>query len=63
MERAFPGLRLGWTTSEEGQRTLLADRDAWLAHQIGFFRGGGSTQGRPLVKGMSRAPGLEAAVS
>ncbi|MBZ4423190.1 DUF5953 family protein [Myxococcus sp. RHSTA-1-4] len=33
MERAFPGLRLGWTTSEEGQRTLLANRDAWLAQQ------------------------------
>lgn len=33
MERAFPGLRLEWTTSEEGQRTLLADRDAWLAQQ------------------------------
>lgn len=31
MERAFPGLRLGWTTSEEGKRTLLEDRDAWLA--------------------------------
>jgi hypothetical protein len=33
MERAFPGLRLEWTTSDEGQRTLLADRDAWLSHQ------------------------------
>jgi hypothetical protein len=33
MERAFPGLRLEWTTSEEGQSTLLADRDAWLARQ------------------------------
>jgi hypothetical protein len=33
MERAFPGLRLEWTTSEEGQRTLLADRDAWLSQQ------------------------------
>jgi hypothetical protein len=33
MERAFPGLRLEWTTSEEGQRTLLAERDAWLTQQ------------------------------
>jgi hypothetical protein len=33
MEHAYPGLRLEWTTSEEGQRTLLADRDAWLARQ------------------------------
>jgi hypothetical protein len=33
MERAFPGLRLVWTTSDEGERTHLADRDAWLAQQ------------------------------
>ena len=33
MERAFSGLRLGWTTSLDGQRTLLANRDAWLAQQ------------------------------
>jgi hypothetical protein len=33
MERAFPGPRLGWTTSLDGQRTLLANRDAWLAQQ------------------------------
>lgn len=33
MERALPGLRLDWTTSEDGQRTLLAERDAWLARQ------------------------------
>ncbi|MFL5350421.1 MAG: DUF5953 family protein [Hyalangium sp.] len=39
MERAFPGLRLVWTTSDEGKRTLLADRDAWLAQQrrVGEF--------------------------
>jgi hypothetical protein len=33
MERAFPGLRLEWTTSGEGQSTLLAHRDAWLSQQ------------------------------
>jgi hypothetical protein len=33
MERAFPGLRLEWTTSGEGQRTRLAERDAWLSQQ------------------------------
>ena len=33
MERAIPGLRLGWTTSLDGQRTRLANRDAWLAAQ------------------------------
>ncbi|RKG93095.1 DUF5953 family protein [Corallococcus terminator] len=33
MERALPGLQLRWTTSEDGQRTLLSDRDAWLAQQ------------------------------
>jgi hypothetical protein len=33
MEHAYPGLRLEWTTSEEGQRTHLTDRDAWLARQ------------------------------
>jgi hypothetical protein len=33
MERAFPGLRLEWTTSEEGQRTLLPNRDGWLSQQ------------------------------
>lgn len=39
MERAFPGLRLEWTTSKEGQRTLLTDRDAWLAQKrlVGEF--------------------------
>jgi hypothetical protein len=33
MERTFSGLRLEWTTSEGGQRTLLTDRDAWLVQQ------------------------------
>lgn len=33
MERALTGLHLGWTTSEEGKRTLLADRDEWLSQQ------------------------------
>lgn len=33
MERAFPGLRLGWTISDEGQRIPLPDRDAWLTHE------------------------------
>jgi hypothetical protein len=33
MERTVPGLRLAWTTSEEGQRTFLAERDSWLAQQ------------------------------
>jgi hypothetical protein len=33
MERTFPGLRLEWTTSKGGQRTLLTDRDAWLAQK------------------------------
>ncbi|MCY1043463.1 DUF5953 family protein [Corallococcus sp. bb12-1] len=33
LERAFPGQRLVWTTAEDGQRTLLTERDAWLAQQ------------------------------
>ncbi|HEX8818537.1 MAG TPA: DUF5953 family protein [Archangium sp.] len=33
MERAIPGLCLGWMIPEEGQRLPLRDRDAWLAHQ------------------------------
>ncbi|MBM7117293.1 DUF5953 family protein [Archangium primigenium] len=39
MERTFPGLRLEWTTSKEGQRTLLTERDAWLAQKkwVGEF--------------------------
>jgi hypothetical protein len=39
MERAFPGLRLEWTVSQEGQFIPLPQREAWLA------------QGRPDVKG------------
>jgi hypothetical protein len=30
MERAFPGLRLEWEVSEEGQLIALPQRDAWL---------------------------------
>ena len=33
MERAFPGLRLEWTISDEGQRSSLPDRDAWVAQE------------------------------
>jgi hypothetical protein len=33
MERAYPGLRLGWTISDEGRFIPLPQRDAWLAHQ------------------------------
>jgi hypothetical protein len=33
LERAIPGLCLGWMISGEGQRIPLRDRDAWLAHQ------------------------------
>jgi hypothetical protein len=43
MERAFPGLRLGWAISEEGQFTPLAQREAWLA------RGRPDGGGFPLV--------------
>ncbi|WP_224361058.1 DUF5953 family protein [Hyalangium versicolor] len=31
MERAAPGLHLGWMISEKGQRIPLPDRDVWLA--------------------------------
>jgi len=31
MERAFPGLRLEWTISDEGRFIRLPQRDAWLA--------------------------------
>jgi len=30
MERAFPGLRLDWTISDEGQLVPLPQRDAWV---------------------------------
>lgn len=30
MERAVPGLRLGWTSSEKGDLIALPDRDAWI---------------------------------
>jgi len=33
MERALSGLSLEWTTSSDGQRTRLVDRDGWLARQ------------------------------
>ncbi|WP_164021599.1 DUF5953 family protein [Pyxidicoccus trucidator] len=33
MERAFPGLRLGWTISDEGQRIPLPERDAWVVQE------------------------------
>ena len=31
MEHALPGLRLGWTTSEEGELIPLPHRDEWVA--------------------------------
>ncbi|MFY0524328.1 DUF5953 family protein [Archangium gephyra] len=31
MERALPGLRLEWTTSEKGDLIALPDRDEWVA--------------------------------
>jgi hypothetical protein len=31
MERAFPGLRLEWKVSKDGQPIALSQRDAWLA--------------------------------
>ncbi|HLL01832.1 MAG TPA: DUF5953 family protein [Myxococcaceae bacterium] len=31
MERALPGLRLGWTTSEKGDLIALEHRDEWVA--------------------------------
>jgi hypothetical protein len=31
MERALPGLRLGWTTSEKGDLIALPHRDEWVA--------------------------------
>ena len=34
MERALPGLRLGWKISDEGQRIPLPDRDAFLAREM-----------------------------
>jgi hypothetical protein len=33
MERAFPGLRLQWTTSERGDLIPLPHRDAWVASE------------------------------
>ncbi|HLL54255.1 MAG TPA: DUF5953 family protein [Myxococcaceae bacterium] len=33
MERAFPGLSLDWTISDEGQRIPLTQRDAWVARE------------------------------
>jgi hypothetical protein len=33
MERALPGLYLGWIISDEGQRIPLPQRDAWIAQQ------------------------------
>ena len=33
MERAFPGLRLGWMISNEGQRIPLPERDAFVARE------------------------------
>ncbi|ATB37862.1 hypothetical protein CYFUS_003287 [Cystobacter fuscus] len=39
MERAFPGLHLGWTISDEGKLIRLPQREAWLA------------QGRPTGRG------------
>jgi hypothetical protein len=34
MERAFPGLRLEWTISNEGQYVPLPRRDAWFVEQL-----------------------------
>ena len=31
MERAFPGLRLGWRVGEEGRPIAVPQRDAWVA--------------------------------
>jgi hypothetical protein len=39
MERAFPGLRLEWTISDEGRLVPLPQRDAWVAQ--GRPEGGG----------------------
>lgn len=33
MERAFPGLRLEWTISDEGRRVPLPQRDEWLSKE------------------------------
>jgi len=33
MERAFPGLHLGWMISETGERVPLPDRDAFVARE------------------------------
>ncbi|WNG27279.1 hypothetical protein F0U62_27125 [Cystobacter fuscus] len=33
MERAFPGLHLGWMISEEGQRIPLQERDAFVSRE------------------------------
>ncbi len=33
MERGFPGLRLGWTVSDQGQCIPLPQRDAWVVHE------------------------------
>ena len=38
LERAFPGLRLEWTVSDEQQLIRLSQRDTWLAQT---WRGGG----------------------
>jgi hypothetical protein len=38
MERALPGLRLGWTLSEKGGIVALPDRDEWVA--VGRTSGG-----------------------
>ncbi|MFL5344787.1 MAG: DUF5953 family protein [Hyalangium sp.] len=42
MEHALPGLRLGWTISDEGQFIPLPQRDAWVAQ-------GKSDGGFPLL--------------
>jgi hypothetical protein len=42
MERAFPGLRLEWTISDEGKLVPLPQRDAWVAQ-------GRSDGGFPLL--------------
>jgi len=34
MEQAFPGLRLEWTISDEGQFVPLPRRDAWFVEQL-----------------------------
>jgi hypothetical protein len=34
MERAFPGMRLGWTVTDDHQMLHLPERDAWLAQAM-----------------------------